>query len=115
MAQKAWGGRFSEATDRRVEQFTESISFDARLAPYDVRGSQTHATMLSEVGLITAEERDTICSTLDEILEEIKQGNFEFRIELEDIHMHIEQELINRTGDIGRKLHTGRSRNDQVA
>lgn len=115
MAQKAWGGRFSEATDRRVEQFTESISFDARLAPYDIQGSQAHATMLCEVGLITAEERDTICSTLDEILAEIKQGKFEFRIELEDIHMHIEQELINRTGDVGRKLHTGRSRNDQVA
>ncbi len=115
MAQKAWGGRFTGGTDRLVEQFTESISFDARLAPYDVQGSKAHATMLAEVGLITSEEKETICITLDEILQEIERGEFEFRIELEDIHMHIEQELTKRTGDVGRKLHTGRSRNDQVA
>ncbi|MCA8987475.1 MAG: argininosuccinate lyase, partial [Planctomycetaceae bacterium] len=115
MADKAWGGRFSEATDKRVEQFTESISFDARLAPFDIQGSKAHATMLSEVGLLTDEERELICRTLDEIGQEIAAGRFEYRIELEDIHMHIERELTNRTGDVGRKLHTGRSRNDQVA
>jgi len=115
VSQKAWGGRFSEATDSRVERFTESISFDARLAPYDIRGSQAHARMLAEVGLLTAEERDQICSTLDAIGQEIAAGQFEFRIELEDIHMHIERALTERTGDVGRKLHTGRSRNDQVA
>ncbi|MEZ5947905.1 MAG: argininosuccinate lyase [Planctomycetaceae bacterium] len=115
MSQKAWGGRFSEATDARVERFTESISFDARLAPYDIRGSQAHATMLAEVGLLAPQERDEICRTLDEIGQEIARGEFVFRIELEDIHMHIERALIERTGDVGRKLHTGRSRNDQVA
>lgn len=115
MSQKAWGGRFSEATDARVELFTESISFDSRLAPYDIRGSQAHATMLAEQGLLTDDERDQIIAALDEIGEQIKAGQFEHRIELEDIHMHIEQALIQRTGDVGRKLHTGRSRNDQVA
>lgn len=115
VADKAWGGRFSQATDQRVERFTESISFDARLAPFDIQGSKAHATMLSEVGLITDDERATICKTLDEIGQEIAAGQFEYRIELEDIHMHIERELTNRTGDVGRKLHTGRSRNDQVS
>ena len=115
MAAKAWGGRFEQATDSRVEQFTESISFDARLAAVDIRGSQAHATMLAKVGLLTAEERDAIVSTLDEIGGEIERGEFEFRTELEDIHMHIESALIARLGDVGRKLHTGRSRNDQVS
>lgn len=115
MSQKAWGGRFSEATDKRVERFTESISFDSRLAPYDIRGSQAHARMLAEVGLLTDSERDEICQTLEEIGQQIAAGDFEFRIELEDIHMHIERALIEKTGDVGRKLHTGRSRNDQVA
>jgi len=115
VAAKAWGGRFEQATDSRVEQFTESISFDARLAAVDIRGSQAHATMLAKVGLLTAEERDAIVSTLDEIGGEIERGEFEFRTELEDIHMHIESALIARLGDVGRKLHTGRSRNDQVS
>lgn len=115
MADKAWGGRFSEATDKRVERFTESISFDARLAPFDIQGSKAHATMLAEVGLLTDDERKTICETLDDIGKSIAAGEFEYHIELEDIHMHIERELTNRTGDIGRKLHTGRSRNDQVS
>lgn len=112
---KAWGGAFSQATDPRVETFTESISFDARLAEVDIRGSQAHARMLAEVGLITTTERDAIVSTLDEIGSEIAQGKMAWRIELEDIHMHIESALIARLGDTGRKLHTGRSRNDQVA
>ncbi|MEW4488657.1 argininosuccinate lyase [Thalassoglobus sp. JC818] len=115
MAGKAWGGRFSEPTNEQVELFTESISFDARLAAVDVRGSQAHARMLAEVGLISKEESNQIQSALDEILGEIQQGKMEFRPSLEDIHMHIESALIARLGDVGRKLHTGRSRNDQVS
>lgn len=112
---KAWGGRFQQETDPRVEAFTESISFDQRLFEVDIRGSKAHATMLASVKLISDDERDQICSTLDEIGEEIKAGRFELRADLEDIHMHIESALIERIGDVGRKLHTGRSRNDQVS
>lgn len=115
MAAKAWGGRFQQDTDPRVERFTESISFDARLAAVDIRGSQAHATMLAHVGLISDEERDLIVANLNDIGGEIERGEFEFRTELEDIHMHIESALIERIGDVGRKLHTGRSRNDQVS
>jgi argininosuccinate lyase len=106
---------FRKATDRRVERFTESISFDHRLFAHDVQGSVAHAQMLASVGLITAQECQQICQTLEEIRAEIDGGEFEFKAELEDIHMHIEQALIDRLGDVGRKLHTGRSRNDQVA
>ena len=112
---KAWGGRFAGGTDPRVEAFTESISFDARLAPQDAAGSKAHATMLCEVGLLTADERDAIHAGLDEILAEIHAGTFPFRTELEDVHMHLESALIERVGDAGRKLHTARSRNDQVS
>jgi argininosuccinate lyase len=112
---KAWGGRFHQATDSRVEAFTESISFDRRLYAVDIRGSMAHATMLAHCGLITAEDRDHICAHLDQIGEEIASGHFTFRQDLEDIHMHIENALITRIGDVGRRLHTGRSRNDQVS
>lgn len=112
---KAWGGRFEGQTDPRVERFTESISFDARLAAVDIRGSQAHAHMLAYVALITPAECEAICTTLDVIGGEIARGELEFKIELEDIHMHIESALIARLGDMGRKLHTARSRNDQVA
>lgn len=112
---KAWGGRFNQATDPRVEAFTQSISFDKRLYAVDIRGSMAHATMLAHAGLITADERDRICAHLDQIGEELAAGQFVFRTDLEDIHMHIENALITRIGDVGRKLHTGRSRNDQVA
>lgn len=112
---KAWGGRFQQDTDPRVEAFTESISFDGRLFEVDIRGSKAHAAMLSHVGLLSAEEKDRICDTLDEIGSEIAAGRFPFSAELEDIHMHIESALIERIGDTGRKLHTGRSRNDQVS
>ena len=115
MAEKAWGGVFSEATDRRVEEFTESVSFDRRLYAHDIVGSIAHAQMLAGVGLITAEECHQIEQALEEIRQEIEQGRFQFSVELEDIHMHIERALIERIGDTGRKLHTGRSRNDQVA
>ncbi|MFM8288015.1 MAG: argininosuccinate lyase [Planctomycetaceae bacterium] len=112
---KAWGGRFSQATDPRVERFTESISFDARLGAVDIRGSQAHARMLARVGLITAGEAEQLCQALDEIAGELARGQLPFDTALEDIHMHVETALIARLGDVGRKLHTGRSRNDQVA
>ena len=115
MSAKAWGGAFDEATDPRVEKFTESISFDARLAACDIRGSQAHALMLAKAGLLTEAEAKQIFDTLNEIGGEIARGEFPWKIELEDIHMHIESALIARIGDVGRKLHTARSRNDQVA
>ncbi|WP_437231017.1 argininosuccinate lyase [Planctomicrobium sp. SH661] len=115
MADKAWGGRFTEPTDAQVELFTESISFDSRLATVDVEGSQAHARMLAHVGLITSDECEQICTALTEILGEIRRGEMEYKSSLEDIHMHIESALIKRLGDVGRKLHTGRSRNDQVS
>jgi argininosuccinate lyase len=106
---------FSKATDRRVERFTESVSFDHRLFAHDIAGSIAHAQMLAAVGLITEQECRQISETLGQIRTEIESGAFPLRSELEDIHMHIEQALIERLGDVGRKLHTGRSRNDQVA
>jgi argininosuccinate lyase len=113
--QKTWGGRFSGETDRRVEQFTESISYDRRLYRHDVRASQAHARMLAHVGILTSGEAEQIARALDDIAAEIERGSFTFSTSLEDIHTHIEQALIARLGDVGRKLHTGRSRNDQVA
>ena len=115
MAKKAWSGVFSQATDRRVEQFTESISFDRRLYAHDIAASIAHAQMLAKVGLINAEECRQIEQGLQSIRHEIEQGKFEFHVELEDIHLHIERALIERIGDAGRKLHTARSRNDQVS
>jgi argininosuccinate lyase len=115
LSQKVWGGVFSEATDRRVEQFTESVSFDRRLFAHDIAGSTAHAQMLAKAGLLTADESVKIEQTLGEIRKEIEQDRFSFRTELEDIHMHVEKALTDRTGDVGRKLHTARSRNDQVA
>jgi argininosuccinate lyase len=115
VASKPWGGRFDAKTDRRVEQFTESISFDRRLFEHDIRASIAHAEMLSHVGLLTPDECQQIVRGLTEIRAEIEAGTFAFGLEREDIHMHIEAALIERIGDVGRKLHTGRSRNDQVA
>src|SRR2546423_5240802 len=115
MSHKTWGGRFSGPTDDRVEAFTESISFDRRLYRHDVRASKAHANMLAEVGLISHVEAEQICLALEEIATEIDAGKMEFSISLEDIHTHVEKALIAKLGDVGRKLHTGRSRNDQVA
>ncbi|QDU59787.1 Argininosuccinate lyase [Planctomycetes bacterium Pan216] len=112
---KAWSGRLPEGTDRRVEQFTESISFDHRLYREDIEGSRAHASMLAHVGIITSEEADQLDKTLVTIRDEIEKGDFTYDISLEDIHMHIERRLIELVGDTGRKLHTARSRNDQVA
>lgn len=115
MATPSRSGVFDNGPDRRVEQFTESISFDHRLYAHDIEGSIAHSQMLAVSGLITLDEQLQIEKSLNEIKLEIEAGKFELRMELEDIHMHIEHELIKRLGDTGRKLHTGRSRNDQVA
>ncbi len=114
MSQKTWGGRFTGATDRRVEAFTESITIDRRLYRHDIVAGQAHARMLAEVGLLTADEAEKIVATLDRIGTDIEAGKMEFSVELEDIHTHIERALIAELGDLGRKLHTARSRNDQV-
>ena len=115
MASKPWGGRFGTRTDRRVEEFTESISFDRRLFEQDIKGSLAHAEMLAYVGLLTSDECQQIVRGLSEIQADIESGQFVFVLEREDIHMHIEAALIDKLGDTGRKLHTARSRNDQVA
>jgi len=115
VAEKAWAGVFTEATDRRVEKFTESISFDRRLYANDLRASVAHAQMLASAGLITSQECQQIEHALHDISQEIEHDEFPFDIALEDVHMHIERALIDRLGDVGRKLHTARSRNDQVS
>jgi argininosuccinate lyase len=115
VTEKAWGGVFDQSTDRRVEQFTESISYDQRLYAHDISGSLAHADMLTRVGLLTSDEFRQIDEGLQAIKEEIEAGRFEYKIELEDIHMHIESALIEKIGDVGRKLHTARSRNDQIS
>ena len=112
---KTWGGRFSGKTDVRVEEFTQSISFDHRLFRQDIRASQAHARMLGDVGLVTVQEAEQLVAALEEIAGQIERGEMEFTSRLEDIHTHVENALIARLGDVGRKLHTGRSRNDQVA
>jgi argininosuccinate lyase len=115
VADKPWGGVFDHATDRRVEKFTESVTFDRRLSAHDIRGSIAHANMLSSIGILTDQERHQIVTGLEAIGDDIAAGRFEFRQELEDVHMNIERALTDRLGDVGRKLHTGRSRNDQVS
>ena len=115
MAEKLWGGRFAGNTDPQVETFTQSISFDHRLFKQDIRGSVAHARMLARVGLVTGEECQQIVQCLSHIEAEIENGSLQLRPELEDVHMNIEAVVIERLGDIGRKLHTARSRNDQVA
>ena len=112
---KLWGGRFSEATAASVEAFTESISYDWRLYHHDIKGSMAHARMLAKQQLITDAEADAIVQGLTEIEQEIDNNTFVFRPELEDIHMNIEKALTDRIGAAGEKLHTARSRNDQVA
>ncbi len=112
---KLWSGRFSRRTDALVETFTSSVSFDQRLWRHDIEGSIAHATMLAAVGVLTAQERDDIIKGLGQIREDIEAGRFEWSVALEDVHMNIEAALTARIGDTGKKLHTGRSRNDQVA
>ena len=112
---KPWGGRFSEPTDAFVERFTASVDFDKRLYHHDINGSIAHAKMLNKVNLLTGEEVTMICDGLESIRTDINRGAFTWSIALEDVHMNIEAELTNRIGPTGKKLHTGRSRNDQVA
>ena len=112
---KPWAGRFREKTSKIVESFTESISFDFRLWKYDIEGSIAHTKMLSKQGIITKEDSEKIMRGLGEIARDIEAGRFMFREGIEDIHMNIEAALIKKTGDVGGKLHTARSRNDQVA
>lgn len=111
---KMWGGRFAESTAASVEAFSASVHYDARLYRHDIMGSKAHARMLARQGLITDEERDAIVRGLTEIEAEIDRGEFVFKPELEDVHMNIEKVLTERIGPAGAKLHTARSRNDQV-
>src|SRR5207253_1864544 len=115
MSEKSWQSRIPESTDKLAQSFVESISYDRRLYKHDIAGSIAHATMLAKVGLISDAERDAIVEGLRGIERDIEANNFTFDESLEDIHMVIEAELIKRIGEPGRKLHTGRSRNDQVA
>ena len=112
---KLWGGRFRKSTDKKVDDFNSSIRFDKRMYEQDIRGSIAHATMLGKQGIIPQEDADKIVDELKRILADIKEGKVEFLIDAEDIHMNIEKILTDRIGDAGKRLHTGRSRNDQVA
>ncbi|GAA6131431.1 argininosuccinate lyase [Halopseudomonas sabulinigri] len=112
---QSWGGRFSEPVDAFVARFTASVDFDKRLYKHDIQGSIAHATMLAKVGVLSDAERDTIIDGLRAIQTEVEAGEFAWSVELEDVHMNIEARLTDRIGVTGKKLHTGRSRNDQVA
>ena len=112
---KAWGGRFKGETDPLMERYSASIDFDWVLFEYDIEGSIAHAGMLEKIGMLTAEEERSIVTALGEIRDEIREGKLAFSASMEDIHMHVEARLIEKTGDAGKKLHTGRSRNDQVS
>ena len=112
---KLWGGRFTKATDKSVEEFNASIQFDCRMYAEDICGSIAHATMLAKQGIISQEDKDAIVKGLKAIFQQIEDGNFDFSVELEDIHMNIEKRLTDAIGEAGKRLHTGRSRNDQVA
>ena len=112
---QSWGGRFSEPVDAFVARFTASVDFDKRLYRHDIMGSIAHATMLAKVGVLSDAERDAIVYGLQQIQAEIEAGSFDWRVDLEDVHMNIEARLTDRIGVTGKKLHTGRSRNDQVA
>ena len=112
---KLWGGRFQKSTDKKVDDFNSSIRFDKRMYKQDIKGSVAHATMLGRQNIIPKEDSDKIVAELKNILKDIEDGKVEFEIDAEDIHMNIEKILIERIGDAGKRLHTGRSRNDQVA
>jgi len=112
---KMWGGRFNKKSDKLLEEFNGSIGFDYKLYEVDIKGSIAHAKMLTKIGVLKEKEEKKIIDGLNEILSEIESGSFEFKLELEDIHMNIEKVLTDKIGSLGKKLHTGRSRNDQVA
>jgi argininosuccinate lyase len=113
--EKPWGGRFLEATEKMLEEFSASVHYDCRLYRQDMAGSKVHARMLARQGIISDKDGDAIIKGLGEIEEEIASGDFVWSHELEDVHMNIEQALVERIGDAGKRLHTARSRNDQVA
>jgi len=115
MADKPWGGRFTETTDTVMEMFNASVDFDKRFYRVDIEGSVAHVRMMAKVGVFGNAEADEMVRGLGEILREIESGDFKFDTALEDIHMNIEKRLVDKIGDVGKKLHTGRSRNDQVA
>lgn len=112
---KLWGGRFTKQTNALVEEYTASIGFDKQLAEEDIQGSLAHVSMLGNCGIVPAEDVETIKAGLNKVLERIREGSIEFSVSDEDIHMNIEKNLIEEIGPVGGKLHTGRSRNDQVA
>jgi len=114
-SEKPWGGRFSTPTDAFVERFTASVKFDQRLAAHDIKGSIAHAKMLGHVGIISRDDATKIVAGLEAIESDISDDKFEWSVSLEDVHMNIEHALVERVGDLGKKLHTARSRNDQVA
>ena len=115
MSAKLWGGRFSKKTASLMDEFNASIEFDQKLYKHDILGSIAHANMLAKQNIIAKEEAAMITATLQDILKEIEDGRIQFSIEYEDIHMNIEKILTDRTGEAGKRLHTARSRNDQVA
>lgn len=112
---KLWGGRFSEPTDAFVEAFTASVEFDQRMYKQDIEGSRAHARMLTNIGVLPDTDLESILNGLNQIEEEITAGDFEWSVSREDVHMNIEARLTELVGDAGKRLHTGRSRNDQVA
>ncbi|MFP5259048.1 MAG: argininosuccinate lyase [Acidobacteriota bacterium] len=114
MSTKMWGGRFGEGTGALMEAYSESVSYDRRMYKQDIAGSKAHARMLAKRGVLTGEEAERIVAGLDLVLDEIEAGVFPWRVELEDVHMNVEQRLTELIGPLGGKLHTGRSRNDQV-
>src|SRR5208337_1269565 len=115
MAEKLWQGRFDQPTDKLVEEYTASIDFDSRLYRYDIEGSIAHCRMLAEFGIISHEDASRIVQTLGEILRDLERGQIAMDSSQEDIHMAVENELTARIGETGGKLHTARSRNDQIA
>lgn len=112
---KMWAGRFSKSTAKEVDSFNTSLPFDCRMYKHDIQGSIAHATMLEKQGIITSEDLKSILGGLQSILSDIESGNLSLQADCEDIHMFVEEELTKRVGQAGKKLHTARSRNDQVA
>ncbi|AMC36260.1 argininosuccinate lyase [Janthinobacterium sp. B9-8] len=114
-SKKMWSGRFNEPVTELVKRYTASVDFDKRMAEVDIQGSLAHATMLNKVGVLSVEDLKSIQGGMADILNEIREGTFEWSLDLEDVHMNIERRLTQMIGDAGKRLHTGRSRNDQVA
>src|SRR5512135_149121 len=113
--QKTWSGRFAEPVAELVKRYTASVEFDRRLAEFDIQGSLAHAAMLEACGIIGTDDLAAIRKGMAQILEEVRSGRFEWSLDLEDVHLNIEKRLTALVGEAGKRLHTGRSRNDQVA